>query len=428
MPEKQDEIAFATPISVDLSPFGPRMELKSFYETDTWAVGQIDGIGRMLSVSLLGNKLHDALKAPLREIHTLAISAIDADNLTAKKKKKIRDEIEGVLDRIANGDSFLQGSSIHNSITQLLNQRNYNARGLTGGIIGYPLDLILEELPKRIDTFKELTITYMAGAILAGRLEPNYTHTKRLFNNLISEGKAALQQQATAFQGEVENRRKEAAAAAKDIKAAQSEMIEVKKEFVELKASHEAEMDKIRDTFRDELALKEPATYWNDKRKNHRLAVFAGAAGFLAVAGFGVYFMWNGLPSIIESISGQLAGAKNVGSAAELAKDVVQRDGGSFFEGLSGLALVTIPAIVFLWILKLFARVFVENLHSLQDASQRSTMVVTYLSLLKDESKAMTPSERLLILEALFRPQTKTSGDDGPPHRLINELVRGSGR
>jgi hypothetical protein len=423
MPENSKGVSLGKPISIDLDPFGPKVGFKTFDSVDSWAVNQIAGISRMLTIPGFGKDVLSAAQIPLSEIHELAISVIDLDRPTAKMKKETRSEIVERLKGISKAESFLQGSPIHNSIAHLLNQRNHTGVSIIAGIIGYPLDILFNDLPPKVDAFKELTTAYVSGAILAGRLEPNYAYTRQALNKLISDGRTALDQQAAAFEKEAENRSKEAAAAAKDIEAARLEMIGVKNEFVELKATHEAEMAQIRKVFQDELALKEPATYWTDKRAKHAMAAAGGAVGFLLVAGFGVDFMWNELPSIIDSISGHLVGVSVPGETADTAKEVLDGAQPSIFEGLSGLALVTIPAIVFLWILKLFARVFVENLHNMQDASQRSTMVVTYLALLKDKTKPISREERLLILDALFRPQAATAGDDGPPSKWVGAMI-----
>ena len=53
-------------------------------------------------------------------------------------------------------------------------------------------------------------------------------------------------------------------------------------------------------------------------------------------------------------------------------------------------------------------------------------MVTTYLALLKEGPGAATPEERLLVLNALFRPGPGDTSDDSPPSELL-EIMKKSG-
>ncbi len=92
--------------------------------------------------------------------------------------------------------------------------------------------------------------------------------------------------------------------------------------------------------------------------------------------------------------------------------------------GLGAIVLVTLPGLAFFWFLRLISRIFVTNLHNMADAGLRATMVSTFLALMKDETNPVSPDERLLVLQALFRPAGE-SGDDAAPTNLMEKIISG---
>ena len=91
--------------------------------------------------------------------------------------------------------------------------------------------------------------------------------------------------------------------------------------------------------------------------------------------------------------------------------------------GLGAIVLITLPALAFFWFLRLISRIFVTNLHYMADAGLRSTMVTTFLALIEDDKNPVESDERLLILQALFRPAGE-SGDDAAPTNLLERLIK----
>jgi hypothetical protein len=74
------------------------------------------------------------------------------------------------------------------------------------------------------------------------------------------------------------------------------------------------------------------------------------------------------------------------------------------------IALVTVPALAAFWLLRAVSRLFVQQTQRMGDAFERNTMVKTYLALLTEPNHKVEAAERLVILQALFRP-----GPDDPP-------------
>jgi len=91
---------------------------------------------------------------------------------------------------------------------------------------------------------------------------------------------------------------------------------------------------------------------------------------------------------------------------------------------LAGVAAVTIPALLYAWLLKNVGRVFIQNLSLADDAAHRRALVLTYLGLAENPKLEIKDQERALILNALFRPVPPHTGDDGPPSGLL-ELIKG---
>ena len=88
------------------------------------------------------------------------------------------------------------------------------------------------------------------------------------------------------------------------------------------------------------------------------------------------------------------------------------------------LALVSVPALTALWILRHVARLFVTNLERSSDAKFRATMATTFLALTKEDATEVSAEERLLVLEALFRSPAPDPADDGHWGGLAELLTR----
>lgn len=150
------------------------------------------------------------------------------------------------------------------------------------------------------------------------------------------------------------------------------------------------EWETLRNTFESQLRLEAPVKYWQDRAdatsKVAKLSLIAFSA--IATAIIGVLVVFG--PEFLERVSAM----DNVGP-------------------FTSLAFVSIPALTALWGLKHVARLFVLNIERSADARLRETMTTTFLALTKDGTATVGQDERLLILEALFRPPAPTPSDDG---------------
>jgi hypothetical protein len=82
---------------------------------------------------------------------------------------------------------------------------------------------------------------------------------------------------------------------------------------------------------------------------------------------------------------------------------------------------MAIPAVLIGWVLRLIHRVATTNLALMSEASERMAMVQTFLALIRDN--VATEEDRILILQALFRPSS-ASGDEGAPPHWFDLLVQ----
>jgi hypothetical protein len=55
---------------------------------------------------------------------------------------------------------------------------------------------------------------------------------------------------------------------------------------------------------------------------------------------------------------------------------------------ISGLAVISVPALLYAWLLRNISRVFIQNLNLADDADHRRSLALTYMGLLQDDKRA----------------------------------------
>src|SRR5581483_8450919 len=160
----------------------------------------------------------------------------------------------------------------------------------------------------------------------------------------------------------------------------------------------------LEDVYRRKLVFEEPAISWEKvsvkKTTAWRwwLAIFATLiVGPIAV----VLYDWANISRNVIALTSTSSGTISV----------------------AGVAAISIPALLYAWLLKNVSRVFLQNLSLADDADHRRTLAITYLGLAENPKLAVMDSERALILNALFRPIPSSVGEEGPPMGLL-DLVR----
>ncbi|MBI2240852.1 MAG: hypothetical protein HYU59_08620 [Magnetospirillum gryphiswaldense] len=171
-------------------------------------------------------------------------------------------------------------------------------------------------------------------------------------------------------------------------------------EMAELVQAHCGEMAQIKKEYEEELRLRSASSYWKTKEKLHAKAAWMWFVAFCTAAVTVLLVLHYKAPNYLSSLPHNTAG------------DI----------GISGLAVVTLPALVVLWVLRHLSRLFVTHFHQREDARQRRVLVTTYLAL--HNKSAATDVERLLILQALFRPNATKDDDDSAAQSLLDNLAK----
>lgn len=173
-------------------------------------------------------------------------------------------------------------------------------------------------------------------------------------------------------------------------------------DFEKLVAEHKKEMENLRKIFREEIALRAPAEYWETKRKGH--VSMSWITGFLSFSG--------------------IAGA--AGLLGWLIHDLLRNTTPNTAPESWRVAVLVLVALFTVWGVRLVVRMFLSHLHLTTDAAERVVMVRTYLSLLEGDRLA-NKEDRQLILQALFRPATDgIVKDEGLPPSMFEFLTRQS--
>lgn len=146
----------------------------------------------------------------------------------------------------------------------------------------------------------------------------------------------------------------------------------------------------VEKTYDEKLALQSAVAYWGDKAVMHKqwsifwglLVLFAGAAAS--------QFIFHSVKETLHAT--RIADAQ--------------------LWQVTQLALVAVFGV---WIMRLLVRLLLSNTHLHTDASERRTMMLTYLAMMR-ERQLPEDGSRKLILQALFRPSsTGIIKDDASP-------------
>lgn len=171
-------------------------------------------------------------------------------------------------------------------------------------------------------------------------------------------------------------------------------------DFGKLVDEHKQQMESLRRTYEEAIALRAPVSYWEGKRQTHATqAKWTGGISFAAIVGAAVGLGW-----MIHDLVRPTA----TGAAPETWR----------------LALLVMVGVFTVWGIRLIVRMFLSHLHLATDAAERVVMTQTYLSLL-DGKHLPNDEDRKLILQALFRPTSDgIVKDEGVPFSLAEALTR----
>lgn len=177
--------------------------------------------------------------------------------------------------------------------------------------------------------------------------------------------------------------------------------------FTKQIADNKKQLEKVEEFYTEGLRTQAPTKYWTDKARSHgtigyvSFGVFAASALALAGAAY-----WLGL-DLVDAIA-QIQGAANGLVGLETA--------------LSRFLIFLVPSFFAVWLLRTILRIALSNLALADDARHRVTLIQTFRSLLEHEKKLEAP-DRILMLQALFRPSPGSGDDESAPPNWFDVLV-----
>lgn len=244
-----------------------------------------------------------------------------------------------------------------------------------------------------IDRF-ELPISTQEGRLEAA--EASFEQLRAKAENLVGEKETVLAALHREYSGIVQAVRGTSTEQQQAFSDAQDDR---NSQFDSLVKEHSAEMEQLRKTFREEMALRAPAEYWATKRTTSW--VVASVAGLISFASIGLSakYLANEFHTLLaNTTSGELSEWR--------------------------LGTLILIGVFIVWAIRLIVRVFLSNLHLATDAGERVVMVKTYLSLLEG-NRLSEKEDRHLILQALFRPTADgIVKDEGLPPSWFEYLTR----
>ncbi|KTD07190.1 DUF6161 domain-containing protein [Legionella jamestowniensis] len=192
-----------------------------------------------------------------------------------------------------------------------------------------------------------------------------------------------------------------------DIEKEIATQIDAFKEVIESSKQQAKELEKI---YRTKLSLEAPVIYWKDKQKAHKrnMWLFGGLTVFTTIGFILLFFQFSNLFNSEASI--QIPFLPNTYTPLWI---------------MSKLLLISF---VSLWLIRLFSKIYIANMHMSQDAHERIAMLKTYLAMMKEPESSCVKENQDIILNALFRPTTYgLIKDEGPilPQELSIKNLRG---
>lgn len=165
-------------------------------------------------------------------------------------------------------------------------------------------------------------------------------------------------------------------------------LMRTKTQYERMRQDHEGTLAAMRTAFSTDMKLKASEKFWNAKRKVNKTRAQNAFKEFLWSIAYGIFFLGYTYWFIFKAIG---AGA-----------------GFSVFHAIA----YTAPAVLVLWILRILATRYRVNMAMADDAEERMAMVMTFKALEYEEK--VSEEERIIILQALFRPHDRAPEETLP--------------
>jgi hypothetical protein len=166
-------------------------------------------------------------------------------------------------------------------------------------------------------------------------------------------------------------------------------------EFKALLENQKVILSELEKVYDQKLALQKPVEYWGPKEKHHGFwskvfGVFSFLSLFICVGGMALLVRWT-------------------------FSELKPGDNPDHWQ----LGILLVGAFFSIWFVRIVIKIFYSHMHLATDASERKTMILTYLSLGREGSQ-FAPEDRTLIVQHIFRSAADgfVKDDSAPPSFL----------
>lgn len=319
----------------------------------------------------------------------------DVKKLSLTDGKFFEDDLSGIKQRLISiydsNNLFLPDTKNDNFISELLKKHNNETVSL---VFYYLSPFYKPEVIKPLNSERWALAHIEAYNLAQNFLKGNEQTYKAVEEEFLRQSKKDLHE----FQSATEVAMQNYESMQDDLKSLnnryssniathEEQMQSQQKKLSELKDKATQEWEALKETFRADLALKAPVTYWSDEKKSY----FNQAWLFGSMFVFLIYMFGEGIKHILD-------------------KEV---DTTFLNVHISHLLLVAVTLSLGIWVITLVAKIFLSRLHLHNEASQRVTLLKTYLALLQDNQADKVPLEH--ILKAILVPTNAgLIRDNGP--------------
>lgn len=192
----------------------------------------------------------------------------------------------------------------------------------------------------------------------------------------------------------------------------------------QLKQSAKSEFDATLEAFNEHMKLEAPVAYWGNKAKFHLVASILFGLALLGAGSYGGKLLWDLTNNTVlgAQTNTTILSDQEPGLGSTLAHDLAHPSDTD--PPIWQLSLLAFIAILYLWLLKILARLFFSQVHLKSDSAERVVLIKSYLAMLKDPDSC-AESSRELVLQSIFRPSsTGIVKDDAMPQTLSTGVVK----
>lgn len=377
-------------------------KLQQEIESWSWLEGIDHGLDGYEQLNQIGLKLNKELQKASPSDSKLQTFEEKIEELSQERKIFLSQSVTG---RFIN--SIEDKAVAVSCLRTLLNQQDSDIEGIVTAIL-YKKGLRKKLLPEKqqfLDLMSEIRIQAkkqqesLESESIA--LEKRARESEQLVISLDDRVKKAIQEaeeNKDTFVDRVETDLQETINLNSKRYESQIEELNTKLESEKQKAKEK--ISNFVESYKSEIQLKAPVSYWEDNKKFHRKrAKYFGIASLIIAPFIFALITWVGW-------------------------EVLSTD--SIVWGKIGVIVFATSLAV--WLIRILVRMYLSHNHLELSSQERIIMTKSYLALLS-EGGASSPEERQLVLQSIFKPSaTGIISDDAAPPSVIELINRTTSR